>query len=173
MNYLKSLEIIWISIKILLNPFQRNIKNYIFKIIFFITYNDESLKAWKRLKKIENNIVKDVRNLFKLKKEIDAIFLRNLFGLETENESSKDNIIKDIRNLFELEIKEDFYQPVSVSNYWSNYYTEYDSNGDRYKTLSTEEYLNKIRVYLKDIINCLKKSDRWINLINSPDNSNN
>ena len=173
MNYLKSLEIIWISIKILLNPFQRNIKNYIFKIIFFITYNDESLKAWKRQKKIENNIVKDVRNLFKLKKEIDAIFLRNLFGLETENESSKDNIIKDIRNLFELEIKEDFYQPVSVTNYWSNYYTEYDSNGDRYKTLSTEEYLNKIRVYLKDIINCLKKSDQWINLINSPDNSNN
>ena len=123
--------------------------------------------------KIEDNIVKDVRNLFKLKKEIDDIFLRNLFGIETENESSKGNIIKDIRNLFELEIKEDFYQPVIVSNYWSNYYTEYDSNGDRYKTLSTQEYLNKIRVYLKDIINCLKKSNRWINLINSTGNSNN
>ena len=40
-------------------------------------------------------------------------------------------------------------------------YIEYDSNGDRNKTLSTEEYLNKIRPYLKDIINNLKKSDTW------------
>ena len=36
----------------------------------------------------------------------------------------------------------------------------YKSNGDRNKTLSVEEYLNKIRQYLKDIImNNIKKSD--------------
>ena len=36
----------------------------------------------------------------------------------------------------------------------------YNSNGDRNKTLSVEEYLNKIRQYLKDIImNNIKKSD--------------
>ena len=29
------------------------------------------------------------------------------------------------------------------------------------KTLSVEEYLNKIRSYLKDIINKLKKSGSW------------
>ena len=29
------------------------------------------------------------------------------------------------------------------------------------KTLSVEEYLNKIRPYLKDIINNLKISDTW------------
>ena len=38
---------------------------------------------------------------------------------------------------------------------------DYESNGDRNKTLSVEEYLNKIRPYLKDIINNLKKSDTW------------
>ena len=32
---------------------------------------------------------------------------------------------------------------------------------DGNKTLSVEEYLNKIRPYLKDIINNLKKSDTW------------
>ena len=32
-------------------------------------------------------------------------------------------------------------------------------NGDRKKALPVEEYLNKIRPYLKDIINNLKKSD--------------
>ena len=36
-----------------------------------------------------------------------------------------------------------------------------ESYGDKNKTLSVEEYLNKIRPYLKDIINNLKKSDTW------------
>ena len=35
---------------------------------------------------------------------------------------------------------------------------DYESNGDRNKTLSVEEHLNKIIPYLKDIINNLKKS---------------
>ena len=48
-----------------------------------------------------------------------------------------------------------------MNNFWSNNYIEYGSNGDRNKTLSVEEYLNKIRPYLKDIINNLKKSDTW------------
>ena len=40
----------------------------------------------------------------------------------------------------------------------SNNYIAYESNSDRNITLSVEEYLNKIRLYLKDIINGLKKS---------------
>ena len=36
---------------------------------------------------------------------------------------------------------------------------EYKSNGDRNKKLLVEEYLNKIRPYLKEIINNLKKTD--------------
>ena len=46
-----------------------------------------------------------------------------------------------------------------VRHFWSNNYIENESNGDRSKTLSVEEYLNKIRPYLKDIINNLKTSD--------------
>ena len=38
---------------------------------------------------------------------------------------------------------------------------EYESNGDRNKTLSIEEYLKKIRPYLINIINNLEKSDTW------------
>ena len=51
------------------------------------------------------------------------------------------------------------------------------SKRDRNKTLSVEGYLNKIRLYLKDIKNNLKKSNRWkirltiaINLVYSKDN---
>ena len=54
---------------------------------------------------------------------------------------------------------ENYYKSVRVSNFWSNNFSEYKSNGDRNKTLSVEEYLNRIRPCLKDIIKNLKKSD--------------
>ena len=63
----------------------------------------------------------------------------------------------EIRNLSK-HMKEVYYKPVRVGNFWSNNYIEYD---DRNKTLSVEEYLNKIRPYLKDIINDLKKFHSW------------
>ena len=40
-------------------------------------------------------------------------------------------------------------------------YIEYESNGDRNKSLSLEEYLNKIRPYLRDIIIDLQRCDTW------------
>ena len=47
-----------------------------------------------------------------------------------------------------------------VSNFWSNNNIDYETNSDGNKTLSVQEYLNKIRSYLIGIIN-LKKSDTW------------
>ena len=61
-----------------------------------------------------------------------------------------------MRNLLEHEKEKRNYKPVILTNFWSNIYTEYESNGDRNKTLSVEEYLNKIRPYLQEIINNLK-----------------
>ena len=79
-------------------------------------------------------------------------------NLEKENEAIKDRITRDIRNLFEQQ-KEDYYKTVRVSNFWDNNYMK--RNGDRNKTLSIGEYLNKIRPYLKNITNDLKISDKW------------
>ena len=66
-----------------------------------------------------------------------------------------------MKNLFEHEEKKNYCKPVGVSNVWSNNYIEYKSNSDINKTLSIEEYLNKIRPYLKDIVNNLKRFDTW------------
>ena len=49
-------------------------------------------------------------------------------------------------NLFEHEEKEFFY-PVKVDNFWSNIYVEYETNRDKSKILSVEEYLNKVKGY--------------------------
>ena len=63
---------------------------------------------------------------------------------------------------FEYEKEEEnYYKPVRVNNFWSDNYIEHKSNGDKNKILSVEEHLNKIRPYLKGIINNLKKSDTW------------
>ena len=67
-------------------------------------------------------------------------------------------MLRGIKNLFEHE-EENYYKPVRKTNFWSNKYIEYESNGDRSKALSVEKYLNRIRPYLKDITNNLKKSD--------------
>ena len=91
---------------------------------------------------IEESTVKDIRNLFILKKE---------------NKALKGRVIRDIRKIFEHK-EEIYYKPVREGNFWSSNYIEYESKGDRNKRLSVEDCLNKIRLYLKDISN-LRKSD--------------
>ena len=54
----------------------------------------------------EENIIKDIRVLFRLKDKIDDIAnkeIRNLFGLKREKKIIKDSILRDIKNLFEHE----------------------------------------------------------------------
>ena len=77
--------------------------------------------------------------------------------MKKENEVIKDRVIRDIKNLLERE--EDYYRPVRVGKFYSSNYIKEESNGDRNKTLSVEEYLNKTRPYLKKYINNLKKYD--------------
>ena len=104
---------------------------------FFTTYNNENFK-FKEDKNIEDNIINDIINLFRLKfrlkKEINNNTIkdiRNLFRLEKENKAIKDRIIRDIRNLVEHDEEENYYKPVRVGNFWSNNYIEYKSKGDR------------------------------------------
>ena len=50
--------------------------------------------------------------------------------------------------------RKNYYKPVRVCKFWSNIYIE--TKVIEIKEVSVEEYLNKIRPYLKDIINILK-----------------
>ena len=63
-----------------------------------------------RLSLEKENIIKDIRNIFKLKKELNyrAIKdIRNLFRLETQTDTIIDRILRDIWNLFEDEEEEE------------------------------------------------------------------
>ena len=96
--------------------------------------------------------------------------IRNLSNTRNSNKAIKDIILRDIKNLYEHE-EESYHKPVRVNNFWINNYIEYESNSDRNRTISVEEYLNKIRLYLKDIITNLKKSNTWKIQLTIADNS--
>ena len=108
----------------------------------------------KENKEIKDRRIIGIQNLFK------HAYMRNIFRFKKSNKVIKDRILRDITNPFEQE-EENYYKPERVSHFWSNNYIEYKSKGDRSKKLSVKEYLNKIRPYLKDIINHLKISDTW------------
>ena len=76
------------------------------------------LKTWKvfldkkkKIEKIKDRILRDIRQVFRLGKENKAI---------------KDIILTNIRNLLENEQEEKFYKPVCVRNFWSNNNIEYE-----------------------------------------------
>ena len=67
----------------------------------------------------EENVIKDTRNLFRLKKELNYAAIkdiRNHFRLEKETKVIKDKTLRDIKNLFEHEEEKDYYKLVRVSN---------------------------------------------------------
>ena len=66
---------------------------------------------------------------------------------------------KVIGKLFERE--ELLYKFKRVNNFWNNTYIEYESDGDKNRSLWLDEYLNKIKPYLRNIINHLQNSDTW------------
>ena len=102
-------------------------------------------------KQSEQNIIKSIRNLYKLKKENEAI--------------------RD----FDQEEK-DHYEPWRVWNFRNKNYIRNKSSDDRNKKLSVKEHLDKIKPFLRDIIINPQKSDIWkiqltvaINFISSKD----
>ena len=61
--------------------------------------------------------------------------------------------ISDLELLFEEIDENDYYKPILVKSFHKEGYKEYESRGDKNKSLSIEEYLNMIIPYLKELIN--------------------
>ena len=69
--------------------------------------------------------------------------------------------IRDVKLLFDLSIDEDYYELIKTNDAFNSNYIEYESKGDKNKTLSIKEYLDMIRAYLRDIINDHKTQGEW------------
>ena len=82
----------------------------------------------------EENIIKDIRNILRLKKE---------------TEGTKDIVLRNIKNLFEYEKEEEnYHKPVRLNNFWSNNYIQYKS----VTVIKTEYYqLKNVMIKLEHI----------------------
>ena len=60
---------------------------------------------------------------------------------------------------------DDYYKPMLVKSYFNENYKNYESRGNKHKTLSVEQYLDMIKPYLSDLINENKaietSSNKW------------
>ena len=65
-----------------------------------------------------------------------------------------------MRTLYKSD-KEDYYKPIRTGNAFSNNYIEHESNGDKDKTLSVEDYLDEIKTYLSHMVNDHKTQGEW------------
>ena len=113
-----------------LNYLKDNIFNYLFKSYHRFLLSEKKIVFSEHImmenqRPEEENIIKDIRHLFRLKKINFTVIkgIRNLFRLEKETKAIKDRILRDIKNLFELDKEvENYYKPVRVNNFWSNNY---------------------------------------------------
>ena len=55
--------------------------------------------------------------------------------------------IRHVKDLFDLLIDEDYYKPIITSGTFNNSYIQYESKGNKDKTLTPSEYLDMIRPY--------------------------
>ena len=85
------------------------------RLIFIKIYKNGSLIPK------EENIIKDTRNLFRLKQEQNYAAvkdIRNLFRLHKEIKEIKDKVLRNIKNLLKYEKKEEnYYKQVRVNNF--------------------------------------------------------
>ena len=100
------------------------------------------------MEEIEKNLDELERNLSKTEKYYDY-------------DDAEYRGIKDVKDLFDLSIDEDSYKPIITKIAFNNNYIQYDSSGNKDKTLTINEYLDIIRPHLRDIINDHKTQGEW------------
>ena len=151
-----------------------------------ITKNDRR-KIKKELYEIENR-----KNLSDIEKEKNFVNLAELVNKWNKKQKYKyhdcDDLdhhgIRDIENLFDNDNDNDYYKPIFVKSSFKENYKYYESQGDKDKKLSVEQYLDMIKPYLSDLINENKaienNSNEWkiqinmhVNFVSSNDNGEN
>ena len=73
----------------------------------------------------------------------------------------QDNVIYGLHYLLNEVNEEDYYKPKEIKSPFNGSYVLYESKGDKDAELALWEYFNKIRPYLRDMINNRKAKGEW------------
>ena len=122
------------------------------------------LDASEPLKKTKDirDIKKENSDTKKILEDIETPFEsknKTIRDMKSENYDA-DKILRDIRTLYESGEKY-HNKPMRTGNACSSNYIEYESNGDKDKMPLIEDYLDKIKPYLNDLIDKHKTQGKW------------
>ena len=92
-------------------------------------------------------------------KNIDR-YLKNFKKDLRKLQKYQDNIIYGLDYLFN-EVNEDYYEPKEIKSAFDGSYVLYESRGDKDNMLAIYEYFDKIKPYLKDMIDDYKSKGEW------------
>ena len=113
----------------------------------------------------EEKIIKNLRNLFRLKEEQNYTAIkdiRNLFRILKIIKTIKYKVLRSIKSIFEYKKEQESYcKPVKVNTFWNNDYIKDKRYGDKNRILWVVEYYTilKIIAYLRYLVNSLKQSN--------------
>ena len=93
-------------------------------------------------------------------KNIDR-YLKKLNNDFKKLQKYQDNIIYGLDYLFNKVSEEDYYEPKEIKSAFDGSYVLYESKGDKDNMLAIYEYFDKIKPYLKDMIDDYKSKGEW------------
>ena len=105
----------------------------------------------KKLLKNIDKYLKNLKSLKKLKKDFEKLQKKQYYityGL--------DHLFNELH-----ELNEDYYEPKKISSAFDGSYMLYESKGDKDAKLALYEYFDKIKPYLKDMIDDYKGRGEW------------
>ena len=135
---------------------KKEIKEY--RKAFYVAKNEKYLSK-SEITKANKNITKFKKSL-RFKKfggNIGSVNYEDFDNYDDNYDFADDDEYRkvgSVRTLFK-EFDNDYYKSIRTDSGFAgrnNNYIEYTSKGDRYENLSSEEYLNVIRPYLRDLI---------------------
>ena len=109
--------------------------------------NNTNINVDKKINNTNTNVedfIEHIKDLF-----------NNKLDKKFNNNNTNDDYIENIRDLFSILD----YEPVLIKSGFNTNYLEYISNGNN--SLSFNEYLELIKLYLNDLINVYKAEGEW------------
>ena len=130
------------------------------EITFLITkelYKKEAVYTFLKGKEQEGTITNKQKNVLKNNDRC----LKKLISDLRKLQKYQDNTTYGLDNLFNEVNEENYYEPKEIKSAFDGSYTLYESRGDKDNMLATYEYFDKIKPYLKDMIDDYKSKGEW------------
>ena len=145
------------DVRKIFNDVRNNLFNEETKRIRKKLYKKEAVYNFLKGKEKEGTITNKQKNV------LNSInrYLKKLNSDLRKLQKYQDNITYGLDYLFNEVNEEDYYEPKELRSAFDGSYTLYESRADKDNMLAIYEYFDKIKPYLKDMIDDYKSKGEW------------